>query len=152
MVRKTQPLKWLRNGIGGTKKGDLDSIGRLSNEEKQYYEKGKDVIHLPGSTNVAAYLSPDDYKDKYTELFRGWGRQMGFSRASTAGMTRTLASVQFPSENRTSPNAQAHHQALTDRILKPTRGVIEAPEDKSPEESYMRTEEGHLYYLAKELE
>ena len=57
-----------------------------------------------------------------------------------------------PLDPRVDPNATTHHEAYADVALHTPPGCFLVPEDKSSHESYLRSEEGHLFYLDTELQ
>ena len=48
--------------------------------------------------------------------------------------------------------AQAHYDAHSSLMSQTPEGVLIVPEDKSPQESYIRSEEGHFWNFRKELD
>ena len=76
-VRRLRNLRWMRTGISGAKRGDLEHAESLPDDAKEYYRSGKDMVRHGGSFNIAPWHTAEEYKESYVSSFGGWLSRTG---------------------------------------------------------------------------
>ena len=150
-VKKQCCLRWTRNGISGAKNGDVVSPAQLGSEAVEYYQTAQDVVRHPGSSNIEVAMTSEDCSTKYDSEARAWCKRLFLSRRVVRSMMQVFRdSTTFPVPEM-QPLQRAHYDAYCQVITDTPEGLLVIPEDKSPQESYIRSAEGHMYKFRRVL-
>ena len=134
-VARLRNLRWMRNGISGTKKADLSTVRHLPEAAKEYYSSGKDVVRVPGTLNISPPFDEESLMFHYEKQSRSFIQRLRLSQRVRRGCLRVMMSGFQLFDPRADPTATTHHEAYADVVLHTPSGCFLVPEDKSSHES-----------------